>query len=78
MPLLRALATSAALVRISRLSFGKRASSTPYTKFSRASSRSKSEEQGDTPNGQGLGGGSAYMTVTQNLAHHPKDQVEEG
>jgi E3 ubiquitin-protein ligase TRIP12 len=41
------------------------------------SSRSESEEQGDAPGGQGLGGGLADMTVMQNLAHRPKDQVEE-
>ncbi|KAI0306092.1 hypothetical protein B0F90DRAFT_1808594 [Multifurca ochricompacta] len=41
------------------------------------SSRSESEEQGNAPNGQGLGGGLADMTVMQNLAHRPKDQVEE-
>ncbi|KAF8262629.1 hypothetical protein EI94DRAFT_1773142 [Lactarius quietus] len=41
------------------------------------SSQSASEEQGDAPNGQGLGGGLADMTVMQNLAHRPKDQVEE-
>ena len=36
-----------------------------------------SEEQGDSATGQGLGGGLADMTVMQNLAHRPKDQVEE-
>lgn len=41
------------------------------------SSQSESEEQGDAPSGQGLGGGLADMTVMQNLAHRPKDQVEE-
>ena len=41
------------------------------------SSRPESEEQGDAPSGQGLGGGLADMTVMQNLAHRPKDQVEE-
>ena len=41
------------------------------------SSKSESEEQGDAPSGQGLGGGLADMTVMQNLAHRPKDQVEE-
>ncbi|KAI0287813.1 hypothetical protein BC826DRAFT_1093244 [Russula brevipes] len=35
------------------------------------------DEQGDSPSGQGLGGGLADMTVMQNLAHRPKDQVEE-
>ena len=41
------------------------------------SSRSESEEQRDAPSGQGLGGGLADMTVMQNLAHRPKDQVKE-
>lgn len=35
------------------------------------------EEQGDAAGGQGLGGGVADMTVMENLAHRPKDQVEE-
>lgn len=35
------------------------------------------EEQGDAPGGQGLGGGVADMAVMQNLAHRPKDQIEE-
>ncbi|KAJ6620558.1 hypothetical protein B0H10DRAFT_2020828 [Mycena sp. CBHHK59/15] len=34
-------------------------------------------EQGDASGGQGLGGGLADMTVMENLAHRPKDQVEE-
>jgi E3 ubiquitin-protein ligase TRIP12 len=34
------------------------------------------EEQGATT-GQGFGGGLADMTVMENLAHRPKDQVEE-
>lgn len=34
-------------------------------------------EQGDSSSGQGLGGGLADMTVMENLAHRPKDQVEE-
>ncbi|TFY64792.1 hypothetical protein EVG20_g5828 [Dentipellis fragilis] len=37
----------------------------------------ESDEQGDASGGQGLGGGLADMTVMQNLAHRPKDQVEE-
>ncbi|KDQ61362.1 hypothetical protein JAAARDRAFT_30788 [Jaapia argillacea MUCL 33604] len=37
----------------------------------------QSEEQGDSASGQGLGGGLADMTVMENLAHRPKDQVEE-
>ncbi|KAH9004468.1 hypothetical protein EDB86DRAFT_2883363 [Lactarius hatsudake] len=41
------------------------------------SSQSESEEQGDAASGQGLGGGLADMAVMQNLAHRPKDQVEE-
>ncbi|KAG6853894.1 hypothetical protein C0991_000359 [Blastosporella zonata] len=35
------------------------------------------QEQGDASGGQGLGGGLADMTVMENLAHRPKDQVEE-
>ncbi|CAL1714169.1 unnamed protein product [Somion occarium] len=35
------------------------------------------EEQGDSGVGQGLGGGLADMTVMENLAHRPKDQIEE-
>lgn len=35
------------------------------------------DEQGDAMSGQGLGGGLADMTVMENLAHRPKDQVEE-
>ena len=35
------------------------------------------EEQGDATGGQGLGGGLADMTVMENLAHRPKDQIEE-
>lgn len=35
------------------------------------------EEQGNANGGQGLGGGVADMTVMENLAHRPKDQVEE-
>lgn len=38
---------------------------------------SGTEEQGDAGSGQGLGGGLADMTVMENLAHRPKDQVEE-
>lgn len=34
-------------------------------------------EQGDAPGGQSLGGGVADMVIMQNLAHRPKDQVEE-
>ena len=35
------------------------------------------EEQGLSASGQGLGGGLADMTVMQNLAHKPKEQIEE-
>jgi E3 ubiquitin-protein ligase TRIP12 len=35
------------------------------------------EEQGGSTGGQGLGGGLADMTVMENLAHRPKEQVEE-
>ncbi|KAG6909327.1 hypothetical protein DXG01_000927 [Tephrocybe rancida] len=35
------------------------------------------QEQGGANGGQGLGGGLADMTVMENLAHRPKDQVEE-
>ncbi|KIJ55771.1 hypothetical protein M422DRAFT_152050 [Sphaerobolus stellatus SS14] len=34
-------------------------------------------EEGDGAGGQGLGGGLADMAVMENLAHRPKDQVEE-
>lgn len=34
-------------------------------------------EQGEANGGQGLGGGLADMTVMENLAHRPKEQVEE-
>lgn len=34
-------------------------------------------EQGQGAFGQGLGGGLADMAVMQNLAHRPKEQVEE-
>ncbi len=34
-------------------------------------------EQGNSSGGQGLGGGLADMTIMENLAHRPKDQVEE-
>lgn len=36
------------------------------------------DEQGGAIGGQGVGGGIADMAVLQNLAHRPKDQVEEG
>ncbi|WWC70865.1 uncharacterized protein I206_104817 [Kwoniella pini CBS 10737] len=35
------------------------------------------DEQGGSSGGQGLAGGVADMAVLQNLAHRPKDQVEE-
>ncbi|KAG8827658.1 Ubiquitin fusion degradation protein 4 [Serendipita sp. 401] len=35
------------------------------------------DEQGGGPEGQGVGSGLADMAVMQNLAHRPKDQVEE-
>lgn len=35
------------------------------------------EGQGGAAGGQGLGGGLADMTIMDNLAHRPKDQVEE-
>lgn len=35
------------------------------------------DEQGESAGGQGLAGGVADMAVLQNLAHRPKDQVEE-
>lgn len=37
----------------------------------------ESGEQGNSDAGQGLGGGLADMVVLQNLAHRPKEQVEE-
>ncbi|TRM65525.1 hypothetical protein BD626DRAFT_489037 [Schizophyllum amplum] len=36
-----------------------------------------SSTQGESQSGQGLGGGLADMTVMENLAHRPKEQVEE-
>lgn len=41
------------------------------------SAHENGEEQGGAGEGQGLGGGLADMTVMENLAHRPKDQVEE-
>ncbi|KIK61678.1 hypothetical protein GYMLUDRAFT_42696 [Collybiopsis luxurians FD-317 M1] len=41
------------------------------------SASASSSEQGGASGGQGLGGGLADMTVMENLAHRPKDQVEE-
>ena len=41
------------------------------------SSSDNHSDQGDALGGQGLGGGLADMTVMENLAHRPKDQVEE-
>ncbi|THU92737.1 hypothetical protein K435DRAFT_671560 [Dendrothele bispora CBS 962.96] len=41
------------------------------------SAKGSSSEQGDAAGGQGLGGGVADMTVMENLAHRPKDQIEE-
>ncbi|KAF5336031.1 hypothetical protein D9611_006309 [Ephemerocybe angulata] len=41
------------------------------------SATNSGNEQGDGIGGQGLGGGLADMTVMENLAHRPKDQVEE-
>jgi E3 ubiquitin-protein ligase TRIP12 len=35
------------------------------------------EDQGNGVGGQGLGGGLADMTVMENLAHRPKEQIEE-
>lgn len=35
------------------------------------------QEQGDAEGGQGLGGGLADLAVMDNLAHRPKDQIEE-
>lgn len=37
----------------------------------------ENEDQGDAESGQGFGGSLADMAVMQNLAHRPKDQVEE-
>jgi E3 ubiquitin-protein ligase TRIP12 len=34
-------------------------------------------DQGGADDGQGLGGGLADMTIMENLAHRPKDQIEE-
>ena len=41
------------------------------------SAASSSSSQGESQSGQGLGGGLADMTVMENLAHRPKEQVEE-
>ncbi|KAL1748215.1 hypothetical protein HDZ31DRAFT_79908 [Schizophyllum fasciatum] len=41
------------------------------------SAASSSSPQGESQSGQGLGGGLADMTVMENLAHRPKEQVEE-
>lgn len=41
------------------------------------SSSANHSDQGDAAGGQGLGGGLADMTVMENLAHRPKEQVEE-
>jgi E3 ubiquitin-protein ligase TRIP12 len=41
------------------------------------SSSENHSDQGDAMGGQGLGGGLADMTVMENLAHRPKEQVEE-
>jgi len=41
------------------------------------STRPASDERGNSPSGQGLGGGLTDLTGMQNLAHRPKDQVEE-
>ncbi|KAF9479594.1 hypothetical protein BDN70DRAFT_906231 [Pholiota conissans] len=41
------------------------------------SATSTHSEQGNASGGQGLGGGLADMTVMENLAHRPKEQVEE-
>ena len=41
------------------------------------STRLERDEQGNSPSGQGHGGGLADMAVMQNLAHRSKDQVEE-
>lgn len=37
----------------------------------------EADEQGGAPGGQGLGSGVADMAIMQNLAHRPKEQVEE-
>lgn len=42
-----------------------------------SSTSTSSSEQEGASGGQGLGGGLADMTVMENLAHRPKDQVEE-
>ena len=42
-----------------------------------SSTRPESDEQGDSPSGQCLGGGLANIIAMQNLPHRPKDQVEE-
>lgn len=78
--LLRALATSArasATITISLLEAG--IVDTLYQILTGVlpSASDNHAEQGDAVGGQGLGGGLADMTVMENLAHRPKDQVEE-
>ena len=78
--LLRALATSArasAIITVVLLEAG--IVDTLYQILTGVlpSSTPEIEEQIDSSSGQGLGGGLADMTVMQNLAHRPKDQVEE-
>ncbi|KAF8967730.1 hypothetical protein BDZ97DRAFT_1903295 [Flammula alnicola] len=78
--LLRALATSArASAKIAMALLEADIVDTLYqilTGVLPSTSRSHSD-QGDAVGGQGLGGGLADMTVMENLAHRPKEQVEE-
>ena len=79
--LLRALATSArvsAKITVTLLEAG--IVDTLYqilTGVLPSSTSHEQDEQGNSIGGQGLGGGLADMVVMQNLAHRPKDQVEE-
>ena len=76
--LLRALTTSArgsAKVAIAFLEAGM--TNTIYQILTGVLPPTHDSEQGGTEDGQGLAGGIADMAVLQNLAHRPKDQVEE-
>ena len=78
--LLRALATSArASPRITLALLEADIVDTLYQILTRVlpSASTSHADQGDAVGGQGLGGGLADMTVTENLAHRPKEQIEE-
>jgi E3 ubiquitin-protein ligase TRIP12 len=78
--LLRALATSARVsVKITLVLLEADVVNTLYQILTGVlpPSSGGTEEQGDSSSGQGLGGGVADMTVMENLAHRPKEQIEE-